>query len=64
MTDTTDLTDLQERIAHLTRANDDLSSVVAEQAAKLATLERRVQMLWDHAATQDGSDDTAPPPHY
>ena len=40
-----DLTPLEERIAHLTRAMDDLSEVVARQEREIALLTRRVQML-------------------
>ncbi len=36
---------LEERIAHLTRAIEDLSDVVARQAGEIARLERRVAML-------------------
>ena len=36
---------LEEKIAHLTRALDDLSDVVARQEREIATLTRRVEML-------------------
>ncbi|MCK0168940.1 SlyX family protein [Jannaschia sp. S6380] len=44
------MTELEERIAHLTRQVEDLSDVVARQAGEIATLERRVQMLMSRAA--------------
>ncbi len=36
---------LEERIAHLTRALEDLSDVVARQQGEIDTLTRRVAML-------------------
>jgi SlyX protein len=36
---------LEERLAHLLRAVDDLSDVVARQEREIALLTRRVQML-------------------
>lgn len=44
------MTDLEERIAHLTRAVEDLSDVVARQAGEIEVLERRVRMLMARAA--------------
>ncbi|UWQ17672.1 SlyX family protein [Jannaschia sp. M317] len=41
---------LEERIAHLTRAVEDLSDVVARQSDEIALLERRVRMLMERAA--------------
>ncbi|WP_308916001.1 SlyX family protein [Jannaschia sp. LMIT008] len=40
----------QERIAHLERIADDLSEVVADQAGRIAALERRVAALLQRAA--------------
>jgi len=66
----TDLTPLEERIAHLTRMVDDLSDVVARQEGDIARLTRRVQLLIDREATRaDEADDAAPladqrPPHW
>ncbi|WP_037281615.1 SlyX family protein, partial [Rubellimicrobium mesophilum] len=40
-----DLTPLEERIAHLLRAVDDLSDVVARQERQIAVLSHRVEML-------------------
>lgn len=66
----TDLTPLEERIAHLTRTVDDLSDVVARQEGEIARLTRRVQMLIEREASRaDESADAAPladqrPPHW
>lgn len=42
--------ELEERIAHLTRTVEDLSDVVARQAAEIETLTRRVTLLMERAA--------------
>lgn len=47
--------DLEERIAHLTRAVEDLSDVVASQSDEIAILTRRVQMLMTRAAEADAA---------
>ena len=66
----TDLTPLEERIAHLTRMVDDLSDVVARQEGDIARLTRRVQLLIDREASRAyENDDAAPladqrPPHW
>ena len=66
----TDQTDLEERIAHLTRTVDDLSDVVARQAEEIAVLTRRVTMLMQRAAEQEAAEGgSAPiadqrPPHW
>lgn len=65
----TDTTDLEERIAHLTRMAEDLSDVVARQENEIAQLKRRVQMLMEREAERElmGNDAPAahqPPPHY
>ena len=46
-------TDLEERIAHLERAVDDLSEVVARQDAEIARLVRRVEMLMQREAERE-----------
>jgi len=62
--------DLEERIAHLTRAVEDLSDVVARQSGEIATLERRVRLLMERSAEaeaqQEGSIPLADqrPPHW
>ena len=57
----TDLTALEERIAHLMRTVDDLSDVVAGQARDIAVLQRRVQMLMEREAEREGMGQEAPP---
>lgn len=60
----------ETRIAHLTRTAEDLSEVVAGQAARLDRLERQVRMLMEREAereyAQGGSLPMAdrPPPHW
>ena len=49
----TDLTSIEERLAHLTRAVDDLSDVVARQEREIALLTRRVAMLMEREAARD-----------
>ncbi|MFN3208692.1 MAG: SlyX family protein [Roseovarius sp.] len=45
--------ELEEKIAHLTRAVDDLSDTVARQETMIALLNRRVQMLMEREAERD-----------
>ncbi|SNX74404.1 SlyX protein [Cereibacter ovatus] len=56
------------QIAHLTRAVEDLSEVVARQATEIALLTRRVGMLMQREAEReaDGAALLADqrPPHY
>jgi len=63
-----DLTPLEERLSHLTRAVEDLSDVVARQDRELAVLARRVEVLLDREAAReaDAARDApeAPPPHW
>ncbi|TNC50221.1 SlyX family protein [Rubellimicrobium rubrum] len=47
------MTPLEERIAHLTRAMDDLSEVVARQEREIALLTRRVQMLMEREGERE-----------
>ena len=66
----TDLTALEERIAHLTRTVDDLSDVVARQEREIALLTRRVMQLIEREVDRDAGDaGSAPaanqrPPHW
>ena len=58
---------LEERVAHLMRAVEDLSDVAARQAREM--LERRVRLLMERAAEQEAMDGSAPeanvkPPHW
>ena len=45
--------ELEERIAHLVRAVDDLSDVVARQAREIDTLTRRVALLMAREAERE-----------
>lgn len=62
--------DLEERIAHLTRAVDDLSDVVARQQDEIDTLTRRVASLTRREAERQSDAPGAVvlgderPPHY
>lgn len=63
-------TDLEETLAHLVRANDELSDIVADQATRIETLERRLHMLMTREAQRELSEGgSAPladqrPPHW
>ena len=60
----------EERIAHLTRAVDDLSDVVARQQGEIDRLARRVALLMERAAEAEAaSEGSVPladqrPPHW
>ena len=49
----TGMISLEERIAHLSRSVDDLSDVVARQAADIDRLTRRVTMLLEREAERE-----------
>lgn len=60
---------LEERIAHLIRAVDDLSDVVARQATEIDRLTRRVQMLMEREADREAqgmgsAEADIKPPHW
>ncbi len=61
---------LEEKIAHLIRAVDDLSDTVARQDGEIATLTRRVEMLMRREAEREGDTGGSAllgnerPPHY
>ncbi|WP_324754287.1 SlyX family protein [Roseovarius sp. Pro17] len=61
---------LEEQIAHLIRALEDMSDTVARQDAEIAVLTRRVEMLMRREAEREsdaGGSVTLgnePPPHY
>lgn len=63
-------TELEEKIAHLTRMVDDLSDVVARQENELRLLTNRVRMLMEREAEREadaGGSVTIGdqrPPHY
>ncbi|OYU19766.1 MAG: SlyX protein [Rhodobacteraceae bacterium PARR1] len=60
---------LEERVAHLIRAVDDLSDVVARQAKEIDRLTRLVQMLAEREAERESMAGEGPaanvrPPHW
>ncbi len=59
---------LEERIAHLTRAVEDLSDVVARQAAEIDRLTRLTRLLAEREAEREAGLDAPPasqkPPHW
>jgi SlyX protein len=59
---------LEERIAHLTRAVEDLSDVVAAQGAEIDRLTRLTRLLAEREAEREAGLDPAPvhqrPPHW
>lgn len=63
-----DQTPLEERLAHLERAVDDLSDVAARQAREIEALTRRVALLMDREADREAdAGRTVPidrPPHW
>jgi SlyX protein len=64
------LTAAEERIAHLMRAVDDLSEVVARQSREIDVLTRRVAMLLEREAAREADGGGGAvlgderPPHY
>ncbi|GAA6177621.1 SlyX family protein [Sulfitobacter pacificus] len=61
---------LEEQIAHLTRAVDDLSDIVTRQEGEITHLNRRVHMLMQREGEREASSGGAVvmgderPPHY
>jgi SlyX protein len=59
---------LEERLAHLTRAVEDLSDVVAAQGAEIARLTRLVGLLAEREAEREAAGDSPAanvrPPHW
>ena len=60
---------VEERIAHLMRALEDISDVVARQGREIDPLTRRVHMLMEREAEREqmAGESTAanvPPPHW
>jgi SlyX protein len=60
---------MEEKVAHLMRAVDDLSEVVTRQGREIDVLTRRVQMLLERAAQDEAGITEAPaanvrPPHW
>lgn len=66
----TDLTALEEKIAHLTRTVEDLSDVVARQEKEIARLSRLVGLVMEREAEREASDGSSipladqKPPHW
>lgn len=52
----------EEQIAHLVRAVDDLSDIVARQADEIARLTRRVDLLARRDAAREAEAGAPPPP--
>ena len=59
---------LEERIAHLTRAVDDLSDVITRQGREIERLTRLVGLLAEREAEREGMGGSAEanvkPPHW
>jgi SlyX protein len=61
---------LEEKVAHLTRAVDDLSEIVARQERELAIVTRRAQILMEREAERESQGGGGivvgdeRPPHY
>ncbi|NGM44031.1 SlyX family protein [Rhodobacter sp. SGA-6-6] len=60
---------LEEKVAHLMRAVEDLSDVAARQAREIEVLERRVRLLMERAAEEEALQGEGPaanvkPPHW
>ncbi len=68
--DTDEIIRLQEEVAHLSRAVDDLSETVIRQEREIAMLTRRLELLMQRAAERElEAGGTAPfadqkPPHW
>ncbi len=66
----TDTTHLEEQIAHLTKAVEELSDIVARQELELEKATRRLAMLMEREATRElDAGGTVPladqrPPHW
>lgn len=61
---------IEERLAHLLRATDEMSDIIADQASRIDRLERRVGLLMEREAGREADDGgTVPvgdeqPPHW
>ena len=55
------LTALEETVAHLSRAVEDLSEVIARQDGEIDRLTRRVAMLMQREAEREADDGTSVP---
>lgn len=65
-----DLTSLEEKLAHLARATDELSDQVADQQSRIERLERRLQMVMAREVEREQAEGgsvplgDARPPHW
>jgi SlyX protein len=50
------LTELEVQLAHLTKTNEDLSDVVAQQAMRLDAMEKQLKLLLDRAREQEAAN--------
>jgi SlyX protein len=69
MTDADKITELEERLSHTMRQAEDLSEIVADQAKRIETLEKRMKAVLNMAqATAQGEGSIMlgdqPPPHW
>ena len=61
---------IEERLAHLLRATDEMSEIIADQASRIDRLERRVGILMEREAEREADEGgTVPlgderPPHW
>ena len=61
---------IEEKLAHLLRATDEMSEIIADQASRIDRLERRVDMLMEREARREADEGgTVPlgderPPHW
>lgn len=65
----TPLDAVEERLAHLIRAVEDLSDIVVRQSREIDSLTRRVQMLMEREADREvaglgSTEANVPPPHW
>jgi len=66
----TNITHMEEQIAHLTRTVEDLSEIVARQETELAVIQRRLALLMEREAGREiEAGGTVPladqrPPHW
>ncbi len=60
-TDESRIERLEETLAHLMRANEDLSAVVASQQSEITRLMRRVGMLIEREAEREAASGTEIP---
>lgn len=50
------LNELEIQVAHLTRANEELSDVVARQAKRLEVMEKRLELLLERAREHEAAN--------